>query len=291
MNSGNDIDAFNRNSESVFSEVAFQGEHGAYSEEAILQHFGERVKPVPRPRLKDVFSVVENGEVDLGLVPVENTLEGSIVRTYDLLLDSKLRVQAEVILRVVHCLIANQGVSLDDIERVYSHPQALGQCRSYLKRQGYEPVVAYDTAGSVKMLKEEGVRNAAAIASGLAAEVYGMTVLARGIETHQENYTRFFVLGYKDNPVTGFDKTSLVFSVKHMPGTLFQALQGFAEQRVNLTKIESRPMIGRPWEYVFYLDFEGHKDETQMRIALQELRSCSNFLKILGSYPRANMQT
>ncbi len=268
--------------------VAFQGEHGAYSEEAIFQHFGPSVEPVPQASLKEVFHAVESGEVDLGLVPVENTLEGSIVRTYDLLLDSTLKVQAEVILRVVHCLIANQGVSLGDIKRAYSHPQALGQCRSYLERQGYEAVATYDTAGSVKMLKEEGLRDAAAIASGWAAEVYGMTVLARGIETHPENYTRFFVLGHADHLQTGRDKTSLAFSVKHVPGTLFQALRGFAEQHVNLTKIESRPMVGRPWEYIFYMDFEGHRDEPHMRHALEELRSCSLFLKILGSYPRAD---
>jgi len=292
MNSGNNVDTTRRKSKRGSpKKVAFQGEHGAYSEEAILQHFGQSVEPVPRPSLKDVFYAVENREVDLGLVPVENTLEGSIVRTYDLLLDSSLRVEAEVVLRVVHCLIANRGVSLGDVEKVYSHPQALGQCRSYIEMRGYEAVATYDTAGSVKMLKEEGRREAAAIASGWAAEVYGMTVLARGIETHPENYTRFFVLGHEDNPSTGFDKTSLVFSVKHEPGTLYQALKGFAEQGVNLTKIESRPMVGRPWEYVFYLDFEGHKDEDHMRTALEGLRSRSIFLKILGSYPRANVQT
>ena len=270
--------------------VAFQGEHGAYSEEAILQHFERSAEPVPRPSLREVFHAVESREVDLGLVPVENTLEGSIVRTYDLLLESTLKVQAEVILRVVHCLIASHGVSPSDIKRVYSHPQALGQCRSYLERQGYEAVATYDTAGSVKMLRERGLRDAAAIASGWAAEVYGMTVLARGIETHPENYTRFFVLGHADHPQTGRDKTSIAFSVDHAPGTLFQALRGFADQGVNLTKIESRPMVGRPWEYVFYLDFEGHRVEPQMRNALEELRTCSQFLKIFGSYPRAALK-
>lgn len=268
--------------------VAFQGEHGAYSEEAILQHFGRSAEPVPRASLKDVFHAVEGGEVDLGLVPVENTLEGSIVWTYDLLLESALKVQAEVILRVVHCLIANQGVSPSDIEKVYSHPQALGQCRAYLEREGYEAVATYDTAGSVKMLKEKGLRDAAAIASGWAAEVYDMTVLARGIETHPENYTRFFVLGHADHPPTGRDKISLAFSVDHAPGTLFQALRSFADQGVNLTKIESRPMVGRPWEYIFYLDFEGHRAEPHIRHALEELRTCSLFLKIFGSYPRAD---
>lgn len=288
MNCGEDRDAVYRNLEGRPSKkVAFQGEHGAYSEEAIFQHFGPSVETVPRASLKGVFEAVESGEVDLGLVPVENTLEGSIVRTYDLLLESTLKVKAEVILRVVHCLIANQGVTLSDIKRVYSHPQALRQCRSYLDGQGFEAIATYDTAGSVKILKEKGLKDAAAIASRRAADAYGMTILAKGIETHVENYTRFFVLGQADSPQTGHDKTSLAFSVKHEPGTLFQALRGFAEQHVNLTKIESRPMVGRPWEYIFYLDFEGHKDEPHMRQAIEELRKCSLSVKVLGSYPRA----
>ncbi|MCW3992168.1 MAG: prephenate dehydratase [Candidatus Bathyarchaeota archaeon] len=268
--------------------VAFQGEHGAYSEEAILQHFEGSAEPVPRPSLREVFQAVEGGEVDLGLVPVENTLEGSVVRTFDLLLESTLRVSAEVILRVVHCLIANPGVTIGDIKGVYSHPQALGQCRAYLESQGFEAVVAYDTAGSVKMLGERGLRDAAAIASGWAAEVYGMTVLARGIETHPENYTRFFVLGHEDHPPTGRDKTSIAFTVDHKPGILFRALRGFALHGVNLTKIESRPMVGRPWEYSFHMDFEGHRVEPHMHSALEELRTSTRFLKILGSYPRAD---
>ena len=270
--------------------VAFQGEHGAYSEEAILQHFKSNVIPVPCPALKEVFDSVEDGEVDLGLVPVENTLEGSIVRTYDLLLESPLKVQAEVILRVVHCLIANPGVTQNEVKRVYSHPQALGQCRRYLEQQGYEAHATYDTAGSVKMLKERGLMDAAAIASGWAAEVYDMTVLASGIETHPENYTRFFILGPEDHPATGRDKTSIAFSVEHAPGTLFQALMAFAEQKVNLTKIESRPMVGRPWECIFYLDFEGHKNEARISKALDSLRTCSQFVKIFGSYPRTALK-
>ncbi|KON31378.1 hypothetical protein AC482_01045 [miscellaneous Crenarchaeota group-15 archaeon DG-45] len=268
--------------------VAFQGEHGAYSEEAIIQHFEAPAEPVPRPSIRGVFEAVEGGEVDLGLVAVENTLEGSIVRTFDLLLESPLKVRGEAILRVVHCLIANPGVSLGDIEKVYSHPQALGQCRAYLERHDLEAVAAYDTAGSVKMLKEGGLRDAAAIASRRAAEVYGVAVLAEGIETDPENYTRFFVLGHEDHPPTGRDKTSIVFTVDHRPGTLYRALRGFALKGVNLTKIESRPLVGRPWEYSFHLDFEGHREEPHMRVALEELRESSRSLKIFGSYPRAH---
>jgi prephenate dehydratase len=267
--------------------VAFQGERGAYSEEAIIQHFGQTVEPYPRPYLRDVFDSVEAGEADLGLVPMENTLEGSIVRTYDLLNERTLKARGEVILRVVHCLIANSNVSLQDVRKVFSHPQALGQCRAYLEEQGYEAVAAYDTAGSVKMLKEGGLMDSAAIASGRAAEVYGMTVLARGIETHVENFTRFLLIGGEDHAPTSRDKTSVSFIVDHRPGTLYSALGAFAQNKINLMKIESRPQIGKPWEYVFFIEVSGHRDEPEMRSAIDELRKSSRSVKILGSYPRA----
>jgi len=271
--------------------VAFQGEHGAYSEEAILLHFGESAEPIPCPDLKDVFDAVEQREADIGLVPVENTLEGSIVQTYTLLLESVLTVQAEVILRVVHCLIANPGVSMSDIRSVYSHPQALGQCRSFLEKHSFKALPTYDTAGSVKMLKDNKLRDTAAIAGKRAAEVYQMSVLAKGIETHPENYTRFLILGHDDQTPTGRDRTSIVFSIDHKPGSLFQALRSFAQRGINLTKIESRPIIGRPWEYHFYLDFEGHREEQRMKLALEELKNSSRFMKILGSYPRSETPT
>lgn len=267
--------------------VTFQGERGAYSEEAIIQHFRQTVEPVPRPFLRDVFDAVEGGEADLGLVPVENTLEGSIVRTYDLLNERNLKARGEVVLRVVHCLIANPGVSLKDIRKVYSHPQALGQCRAYLEEHGYEAVAAYDTAGSVKMLKEEGLMDSAAIASGRAAEVYGMVVLARGIETHVENYTRFLLVGGEDHAQTSNDKTSISFIVDHRPGTLYSALGAFARNKINLMKIESRPQIGKPWEYVFFVDVIGHRDDPRMSSAIDELLRSSRSVKILGSYPQA----
>jgi chorismate mutase/prephenate dehydratase len=267
--------------------VAFQGERGAYSEEAIMQHFGSPAKPVPRPYLRDVFDAVEGGEADLGLVPVENTLEGSIVRTYDFLFERTLKACGEVVLRVVHCLISIPGVCLEDVRKVYSHPQALGQCRTYLEEHGYEAVAAYDTAGSVKMLKERGSRDLAAIASRRAAEVYGMTVLASGIETHDENYTRFLIIGDEDHAPTSSDKTSIAFIVDHRPGTLHLALKAFAGNGVNLTKIESRPQVGKPWEYVFFIDVEGHREDSNMRMALKELSESSRSVKILGSYPHA----
>lgn len=270
--------------------IAFQGERGAYSEEAIIQHFGASAQPIPKPYLRDVFVSVQEGNSDLGLVPVENTLEGSIVRTYDLLNEMTLKAQGEVVLKIVHCLIANPGVSHEDVREVYSHPQALGQCRAYLEEKGYEAVAFYDTAGSVKMLKEKRLRNSAAIASRRAAEVYGLVVLASGIETHPKNYTRFLLIGSEDHAPTSRDKTSIAFIVDHRPGTLSSALKAFAENGINLTKIESRPRVGKPWEYVFFIDVEGHRGDPIMRQALKELIGSSRSVKILGSYPQASTQ-
>lgn len=270
--------------------IAFQGESGAYSEEAITRHWGDSVKPLARPYLSDVLNSVEAKEAELGLVPVENTLEGSIARTYDLLLERDLMVQGEVVLRVVHCLIANHNVKKEDVRRVHSHPQALGQCRAYLEEHGYEAIATYDTAGSVKMLKQEGYKDAAAIASKRAAEVYDMAILERGIETHALNYTRFLIIGHEDHPPTGKDKTSLSFIVEHKPGTLINALMVLAENGVNLTKIESRPLIGKPWEYVFFLDFMGHRKDPGMRQILDDFSKNTRFVKIFGSYPSAESE-
>jgi len=267
--------------------VGFQGELGAYSEEAIIQHFGEEAQPVPKPYIKDVFLAVENGEADLGLVAVENSLEGTIVRTFDYLLERNLKIMGETVLRVVHCLIANKGVRLEDLKRAYSHPQALGQSRVYLEKHDLEAVLWYDTAGSVKMIKEEGHSDAAAIASARAAEVYDMAILDRGLETSNENFTRFFVIGKEEVEPTGNDKSTIAYIVDHRPGTLLDSLRAFASKRLNLAKIESRPIPGRPWEYTFFVDIEAHREDPMMKEALVELEESTNFIKILGSYPRA----
>ncbi len=267
--------------------VAFQGEEGAYSEEAVYQFFGDAVEAVPCKSLSDVFRAVEERRVDGGLVPVENSLGGSIVRTYDLFLDSTLKIRGETILKVVHCLIADAQTDLPAVKTVYSHPQALAQCRAFLERCKLDSMATYDTAGSVKMLKEQKLTGSAAIASEHAAHVYGMTILAKGIQTNSNNFTRFFIIGDHDAAPTGDDKTSLVFSTKHEPGALFTALKQFATRSINLTKIESRPIINRPWEYNFYLDFEGHRMDPRIQEGLQALREHSAFVKILGSYPRA----
>ena len=267
--------------------VAFQGEIGAYSEEAARQFFGSSLQSQPYENLDDVFKVVERGEVEFGIVPVENSLEGSINRVYDLLLDSSLKVCGEVELRVVHCLITCPEAGLDSIKKVYSHPQALGQCQAFLKHLGCELVPTYDTAGSVKMLKEMGIVDGGAIASARAAEIYGMKIIASEIEDNSNNFTRFFVLSKQDSPPSGNDKTSIVFLLKHRPGSLYESLKEFASRNINLTKIESRPTRQKPWEYNFYLDFEGHREDKVSQEALEVLDRNSVFVKVLGSYPKA----
>ncbi len=268
-------------------EVAFQGEIGAYSEEAAFCFFGSSIQLRPCESLDEVFKVVQDGYAPYGVVPIENSLEGSISRTYDLLLDSDVKVYGEIELRITHCLIAGPQARLDLIREVYSHPQALAQCQNFLKHLNCKLIPTYDTAGSVKMIKEKGITDGAAVASERAAEIYGMKVLAREIEDNPKNFTRFFVLSKHDSPPTGNDKTSVVFSVKHKPGALYKALAEFAVRGINLTKIESRPTRQKPWEYNFYLDFEGNRDDPVVQQALEGLETTSLFVKVLGSYPKA----
>jgi len=268
-------------------EVAFQGEVGAYSEEAAFQFFGPSIITKPYESLDEVFKVVEQDEVQFGIVPVENSLEGSISLVYDLLLDSSLKVRGETELRVSHCLIGSPQARLDLIKRVYSHPQALGQCKTFLKHLGCELIPTYDTAGSVKMIKEKAITDGAAIASARAAEIYKMKIIASEIEDNPNNFTRFFILAKEDSPPSGNDKTSIVFSVKHKPRALYEFIKEFAVRNINLTKIESRPTRRKPWEYNFYLDFEGHREDKAPREVLENLDRTSLFLKILGSYPKA----
>ncbi len=267
--------------------IAFQGERGAFSESAIYNYFGLTVDVKPCRDLSEVFEIVDRQETSYGVVPIENSLEGSVNQTYDLFLNHDLSVCGEIILRVSHCLIANPEANLSDIKTVYSHPQALAQCRIFLEKLGTELIPTYDTAGSVKMLKHKGFKNAAAVASEKAAEIYGMKILVKEIEDNPTNYTRFFVLSKEDSPRTGRDKTSIIFGAAHTPGSLYHALGEFAKRKINLTKIESRPTKQKAWEYNFYLDFEGHRTEKNCAAALQALEKSGSFLKILGSYPKA----
>jgi len=268
-------------------EVAFQGQDGAYSQEAALNFFGNSVLTRPCETLDEVFKLVQEGGLPYGIVPVENSQEGSISRSYDLLLDSEVMVCGETQIRVSHCLIANPGVSQASIKRIYSHPQALAQCQAYLRRLGCEIIPAYDTAGSVKMIKEKKIMDGAAVAGARAAQIYGMNIIAREIEDNPRNSTRFFVLSRQDAPPSGDDKTSIVLLLKHKPGTLHQALGAFAKRKINLTKLESRPTRQKPWEYNFYLDFEGHRSDVAVQQTLAQIDDISLFLKVLGSYPKA----
>jgi prephenate dehydratase len=274
--------------ESTMTTVAYQGEPGAYSQEAIVQQFGPQVNTLACPSFEQIFAAVEERRADLGLLPVENSQAGSVINAYDLLLEHDLRVVGEVKLRVRHCLLAPAGTSLADIRCVYSHPQALAQCERYLKNRGWEAVPAYDTAGAARELAVARQPGAAAIASRLAGEIYGLEVLDSGIEDSPDNATRFFVLGTEEPARARSSKTSLVFATNHVPGALYHALGEFATRGINLTKIESRPRRNRPWHYVFYVDLEGHWQDAGIEQALVSLLVRSTYVKLLGSYPAAS---
>jgi len=265
--------------------VAFQGIPGAYSEQAVRQHFGDSVDVLPCRNFSELFEVTQSKQVRYSLLPVENALAGAVNQAYELLLDHDLRIQAEVILHVHHCLLAPKGVQMEQIKHVKSHPQALAQCDKFLKRQGIEPIPAYDTAGSAKIISEEKPENTGAIASALAGKLYKLDVLAKEIEDVSFNFTRFFVLGHEDPPRGSYNKTSLVFATRHRPAALYDCLGEFATHGLNLTKIESRPRRNRPWEPVFYLDFEGHWQDDNAQSALVRLLQHASFVKMLGSYP------
>jgi prephenate dehydratase len=265
--------------------IAFQGEPGAYSEQAVFNYFGE-VETQPCESFDVVFEEVASGVCEAGLIPIENSLAGSIHQNYDLLLRHDLYIVGEYLLRVQHCLIALPGVTKADLKKVISHPQALGQCAAYLRKLGVKTESAYDTAGSVKMLKESGARDTAAIASRRAAEIYEMQILEEGIEDNAENYTRFLAISQMVERPAGEAKTSIVFTLKNQPGALFKALSVFALRDIDLTKIESRPLQGKPWEYLFYIDFIGAAHEETASKALDHLGEYALMLRVLGSYPR-----
>ena len=269
--------------------VAFQGEHGAFSEEAIRQHFGAQAQTLPLRSFEDIFAAVDERRATYGAVPVENSVAGSINKAYDLLLEHDLKVWGEIFLRVRHNLMALRGSSLTDITEVRSHPQALAQCERFLNRHGWQAKPWYDTAGSAKDLAANPEPGVAVIASKLAAEIYDLEILSPGIEDMSFNYTRFFVVGRGDPPYTAKSKTSLVFATAHSPGALVACLNEFASRGINLTKLESRPRRNRPWHYVFYLDFEGHWQDEKQREALVALLARAAFVKLLGSYPAAEM--
>jgi prephenate dehydratase len=272
--------------------VSFQGERGAFSQVAVQQLLGPNVEVVPCQRFEEVFRTLAEGAVDAAVIPIENTLHGSVHENYDHLVNFELPIRAETNVRVSHSLIACPGVSFEQVRRVYSHPVALNQCTKFFHDYPeLERVPFYDTAGSVKMLMEQLPADAAAIASSVAADIYGATVLMTGIEDDPSNFTRFFLLEPAGTAARISDKaeckTSLVFQTRNVPGALFRCLSAFALRDISCTKIESRPLRGKPWEYWFYLDFLGSEEDAACQKALGHLAEFADFLRVLGSYPRA----
>lgn len=274
--------------------IAFQGEPGAYSEAAALR-FRPDAEVMPCPAFDDVFEAVEQGRATCGVLPIENSIGGTIHRNYDLLLAHELKIIGEVELPVVHSLVALPGTTLEGIRQVYSHPQALSQCDRYLRRlKGVEVVATYDTAGSARLIRDRGLASTAAIASERAAEVFGLIVLASGIQDYPDNITRFLIVGRSgaldDRQKLEANKTTLVFSVPNEPGSLFKALSVFALRGIDLTKLESRPIPGRPWEYLFYADLAVGAHEHRCTRALMHLAEFAPSLRTLGTYVASRLE-
>jgi len=267
-------------------QIAIQGEPGSFSHEA-AHKFEPQATIVPCPVSAEVFRAVMEDRVDAAVIPIENSLAGSVAEHYDLLLHHNVLIERETLLRIRHNLIALPGASISDIRRVYSHPVALAQCRRFFaEHPGVEAVPFYDTAGSVKHLVTEKDTHIGGIASEAAAHFYGGHILAAGIEDNSQNYTRFFFIRKASLvvPNEAATKVSLAFTVENKPGTLVAALEAFSRHQTNLTKIESRPVPGRPWEYVFYVDFSLQSPESVV-LVLEELQKQCSMVKELGRYP------
>ncbi len=276
--------------------VGYQGVPGAFSEQAILGVFGARARPRPFADFESVFRAVRSGAAAAGVLPIENSLAGSIHQNYDLLLKYDVWIKGEFKLRVRHNLLALPGVKIKDVRRVLSHPQALSQCAAHLEAlKKVELLPYFDTAGAARHLADSGARDAAAIASARAAENYGLNILRAGIEDNHQNFTRFLVLEKRRKTAAatktprGKDfKTSIVFSLRNIPGAMHKGLAIFALRDIDLHKIESRPLAGSPWQYLFYLDFAGAAGDEPVKRALAHLAEISTYLRLLGSYPRAD---
>jgi prephenate dehydratase len=273
--------------------IAFAGERGSFAELAAAQYFGPRHTLVNVPEFENVFSAVSKGRVQHGIIPIENSLAGSIHQNYDQLLESDLSITGEIFLRVAHYLIANHGVKPHNIKRVFSHPQGLAQCKNHLRKfPSAERIPVSNTAFAVKKIRDEHLLDAAAVASLQAAIDYDMHVLDKNIEDNKENITRFLILSKKAKIKFASPKslkTSVVFSLKNMPGALFRGLSVFALRDIDLLKIESRPVHGKPFEYLFYLDFEGGSTQESQSNALNHLKEITVFMRMLGSYERGRL--
>jgi len=263
--------------------VAYQGEAGAYSEEGAIGLFPQ-AELRPLSSIRKVFEAVEVGRVDLGLVPMDNSQAGSINETYDLFLKHGLHLVGETVVRVDHCLLALPGSHLDDLTEVISHPQAIAQSEEFLNSLSVSIRAEYDTAGAAKRIFEGKLEGTAAIASRRAGEIYGLEVLAEKIQTYPDNYTRFGALSRSPDPLSDPNKSSLVFGAGHVAGSLYRCIGAFAERHLSLSKLESRPRAGRPWEYVFYVDVEAPAGEPAMIEALAEVSEHATFTRLLGSY-------
>jgi len=267
--------------------VAYQGVTGAFSEQAALQFAPDAIAR-GYPSFEEAFEAAVSGTCTFACLPVENSLAGSINQTYDLLTDSVLHVVGEQVVRVHHNLLARPGTRIEDVRRVYSHPQALAQCQGYLRKRGFEAVTVFDTAGAAQLVSEGEHVGQAALASRRAAETYGLEVLEEKVEDLAFNYTRFFVLGADPAPRgEGPQKTSLVLATRHRPGDLVDCLVEFPKHGINMTKLESRPRRDKPWSYLFYIDIEGHVEDPNVAAALTGLMRKAAFVKFLGSYPAA----
>ena len=267
--------------------VSFQGERGAYSEAAAVSFFGNEIEAIPCFTFADALKNTENDVSDYSVLPIENSLEGSVGESNDLLLSTELNVIGEIYHRIHHCIIGTG--SIGDIDTVYSHPQALGQCRQFIQKNSLKTIPSYDTAGSVKIIKDLNKDGVACIASKDAAKIFDVAIIQEGIEDNTNNYTRFLIFSKEKNVELEKSKTSIIFSVKHESGALYQIINEFYQQKINLTKIESRPNKNTTWEYNFYVDFEGHQDDSTIKDVLQKLSGNTTFLKILGSYPIAKL--
>lgn len=267
--------------------VAYLGPPATHTYLACLKYFGNSIHALPRESLQDVFETVEKGETDYGVVPVENSTEGSVNRTLDLFIESELKICGEIMIQVSHDLLSQNG-KREAIHKVYSHPQALEQCRNWLRKNlpHIDVTETSSTAKAAQIAAEDP--EAAAIASSLASHFYYLKIVESQVEDYTNNYTRFWIIGQQIAKRTGNDKTSILFSIPHVPGSLHGVLRLFSDQSINLTKIESRPIKNRPWEYIFFLDFEGHLMDPPIQEAMAELKENLLFFKNLGSYPRSS---
>jgi prephenate dehydratase len=268
--------------------IAYQGETGAFSELAALKYFGEQIHLSPSLTFEIVFNKVKNGESDYGIVPFENSIYGSVFDTFDLLLKQTLIVVGELNLQINHHLMSAGKYKLSQLKKIYSHPQALGQCSDILKSiKDVEIIPVYDTAGAAKIISVEKEDFTAAIASKIAAKEYGLKIIKNNIQNTKENFTRFLIISKKQisSTLKGNDfKTSICFELKSIPGALFKALSVFALRDINLTKIESRPIPHKTFQYVFYIDLIGGLNDTKVKLAINHLKEISHSVKILGSY-------